>query len=68
MKASVQRVIVALRQLKADNISVLLALLDMKLGSKERNQLFPKVLSAVDHVLEVSGDEVAYQLRDAPRS
>ena len=68
VKASVQRVIAALRQLKADNISVLLASLDVKLESKERNQLFPKVLSAMDHVLEVSGDEAGYQLRDTPRS
>jgi hypothetical protein len=67
VKASVQRVIAALHQLKADNISVLLASLDVKLESKERNQLFPKVLSTMDHVLEVLGDEAGYDLRDAQR-
>jgi hypothetical protein len=54
VKASVERIIAALRQLKTDNISVLLASLDMKLESKERNMLFPRVSSAMDHVASVT--------------
>ncbi len=48
VRASVQRIIAALQQLKQKNISVLLASLDMKLASSERNALFPKLLSTMD--------------------
>jgi hypothetical protein len=48
VRASVQRIIAALQQLKRNNISVLLALRDMKLASSERNALFPKLLAAMD--------------------
>ena len=48
VQKSVGRIIVALQQLKQANISVLLASVDMKLESKERNGLFPKVISAMD--------------------
>ncbi|MEK9138732.1 MAG: hypothetical protein AAB393_16540 [Bacteroidota bacterium] len=53
VKASVERIINALHQLKQQNISVLLASMDMKLESKERNQLFPRVASAMDSVMGV---------------
>lgn len=56
VQASVARIIVALQQLKAGNVAVLLASLDMKLASKERNTLFPRVKAAMDHVLEVRDD------------
>jgi hypothetical protein len=49
VKAGVQRIIAALHQLKADNISVLLASMDVKLESKERNGLFPRMLAAMDY-------------------
>jgi hypothetical protein len=67
VKASVGRILTALRRLKADNVAVLLASLDMKLESKERNQLLPKVLSAMDQALEI-GDEAVYQITDPQRS
>lgn len=48
VRASVQRIILALRQLKQQHISVLLALRDMKLASSERNMLLPQLLAAMD--------------------
>ena len=53
VQASVGRIITALQKLKHDNISVLLASLDMKLESKGRNALFPKVRSAMDHTVQL---------------
>ena len=50
VKASVERVIAALSRLKADNVAVLLASRDMKLESKERNALFPRVKKTMDEV------------------
>jgi hypothetical protein len=61
VQASIQRVIAALHQLKADNIAVLLASVDTKLESKERNRLFPQVASALDHVLEVTEEDAGYR-------
>ena len=60
VQASVGRVIAALHRLKEDNIAVLLASVDVKLESKERNRLFPQVASALDHVLEVTEEETGY--------
>jgi hypothetical protein len=48
VKASLSRVITALYQLKRENISILLASLDRKLESKERNGLFPRLIEAMD--------------------
>lgn len=53
VQKSVQRIIVALQELKQANISVLLASKDMKLESKGRNTLFPKVRSAMDHTVQL---------------
>lgn len=64
VQASIGRVIAALHRLKEDNIAVLLASVDMKLESKERNQLLPRVLSAMDHMLEVEEDESGYRFTD----
>jgi hypothetical protein len=57
VKAGLQRVIAALHKLKEQNISILLASLDMKLESKERNALFPKLMSAMDEAFLVTDSE-----------
>lgn len=64
VQASIGRVVAALRRLKEDNIAVLLASVDMKPESKERNQLFPRVSTAMDHILEVVEDESGYHFVD----
>ena len=64
VQAGVGRVMTALQQLKADNRAVLLASLDMKPESRERNQLFPRVASTMDHVLEVTEETSGYRLRE----
>lgn len=58
VKAGVGRVINALHIMKALNISVLLASKELKLESKERGRLLPRVQEAMDHVyrLEATGD------------
>ncbi|MDH4068907.1 MAG: hypothetical protein OEV30_00630 [Ignavibacteria bacterium] len=50
VRAGVGRIIEALRTMKASNISVLLASKELKLESKERNRLLPRVKQAMDHV------------------
>jgi hypothetical protein len=68
VKASLQRIIGALRQLKQENVSVLLASVDMKLESKERNGLFPKLTSAMDEVFCVmEGETGARIVHEYPR-
>jgi hypothetical protein len=67
VKASLQRIIAALKGLKQENISVLLASLDMKLESKERNGLFPRVKSAMDQVFGMNEDAAGYHLMDEPQ-
>ena len=57
VQASLQRIIAALRQLKQDNIAVLLASLDVRLASPERNSLFPKLRAAMDQVYTVEEEE-----------
>lgn len=68
VKASVQRIIAALHLLKQQHISILLASHDMKLESKERNKLFPKLASAMDEVFCVTendeGQHVIHETRD----
>lgn len=49
VKASVGRMIVGLQRLKQANISVLLASLDVRPASKERNGLFPRIQAVMDH-------------------
>ena len=66
VQASVGRIIAALHKLKADNIAVLLASLDVKLESKQRNRLFPRVSSAMDYVLDVREDESGYHFINEP--
>jgi hypothetical protein len=65
VKASLQRVIAALHRLKEENVSILLASLDMKLESKERNGLFPKLASAMDEAFHVTdSDEGQHIVRE----
>ncbi len=65
VKASVQRVISALYRLKQQHISVLLASLDIKPESKERNALFPKLMMAMDEVFSITqGPDKQYVVRD----
>lgn len=54
VKASLQRIIVALQQLKAENTAVLLASMDVRLESKERNMLFPKLVATMDQAVRLS--------------
>jgi hypothetical protein len=53
VKAGLQRVITALQALKRENVAVLLASVDTKLASKERNALFPRLCAAMDRVFAV---------------
>ena len=53
VRASLQRILVSLRALKQQNVSVLLASLDLRPASKERNVLFPTVAAAMDRVYAV---------------
>lgn len=53
VRASVQRILVALRALKHANYSILLASLDMRPASKERGMLFPMLCSAMDEVFSI---------------
>jgi hypothetical protein len=57
VRAGLRRVIDALRALRAAHVAVLLASLDVKLASKERNGLFPSLLSAMDRVYHVVDNE-----------
>jgi hypothetical protein len=68
VRASLQRIIAALHRLKRQNISVLLASLDRKLESKERNGLFPRLTSAMDQVFAVADHEGTIQILHHARS
>jgi hypothetical protein len=68
VRASLQRIIAALHRLKRQNISVLLASLDRKLESKERNGLFPRLTSAMDQVFAVADREGTIQILHHARS
>lgn len=53
VKAGLQRVIAGLQKLKRAHVSVLLASLDMKPASQERNALFPKLAAAMDQTVRL---------------
>lgn len=60
VKAGVRRMVEALRALRGENIAVLLASTDVHPASKERNGLFPSLMSVMDevyHVLETEGQQ-----------
>ncbi len=56
VKAGLERILGALRRLREDNVAVLLASLDVKLGSKERNGLFPHLMTVMDRVYRLVED------------
>jgi hypothetical protein len=57
VKASLQRVIEALGRLKQEHVSVLLASMDIRLASPERNALLPRLLAAMDKIYRVEERE-----------
>jgi len=56
VKAGLERIAGSLRRLRQDNVAVLLASLDVKLGSKERNGLFPRLMTVMDRVYRLVED------------
>lgn len=50
VRASLERIVAALHRLKQENISVLLSSVEMKLESRERNGLLPRVKREMDQV------------------
>jgi len=66
VKSSLQRIIAALHRLKQENISVLLASLDMKLESKERNGLFPKLKAGMDQAFCLVENEEGRRIECEP--
>ncbi len=67
VNAGVQRIIAALHRLKRENVSILLASLDMKLESTERNGLFPKLASAMDQVFSVTDGDTGLKIVHEPQ-
>ena len=57
VKASLRRIITALRHLKQEHISVLLASKDVRPASPERNALLPGLLATMDQVYRVEERE-----------
>jgi len=66
VKAGLQRVMAALQTLRGDNISVLLASVDVKLAARERNALFPRLLTAMDRVYYVTNTGQATRIVREP--
>jgi len=56
VRASLGRIITALRRLKAERIAVLLACTDLRPASAERRDLFPRLAGAMDRVYRVTGE------------
>jgi hypothetical protein len=56
VKGSLERVITALHAMKKENISLLLASKEIRVESKERNALLPRLLTAMDHVYRMEQD------------
>lgn len=68
VRASLQRIITALRTLKENHVSVLLASLDIRPATKERDGLFPVLMSAMDRVYAVAEEEGRPKIvREAPQ-
>ena len=65
----VRRVIAGLQELRARNVSVLLASRDLRAATPERNGLFPRVAAAMDRVYRVTEDNgrTTIQLALPPR-
>ncbi len=58
VSASLERIIAALYSLKQHHVSILLASVEMKLASKERNTLFPRVLAAMDETHRIGENQL----------
>jgi hypothetical protein len=56
VKASLERIIAALHSMKQENISLLLASKEIRVESKERNTLLPRLLSSLDQVYSIEQD------------
>jgi hypothetical protein len=54
VKAGVGRIVDALRKMRDKNITVLLASQEMKLESRERNTLLPRIQAAMDQIYKVT--------------
>jgi len=72
VRAGLERIITALQQMKRDGISVLLASKDVKLESKERNALLPRMEREMDQVYRLEEKEEERRIvligdRDEPR-
>lgn len=66
VKASLQRIITALQRLKQEHVSVLLASMDMRPASPERNALLPRLLAAMDKICRVEDREGIVRIEDEP--
>jgi hypothetical protein len=66
VKASLQRIITALQHLKQEHVSVLLASMDMRPASPERNALLPRLLTAMDKIYRVEDREGIVCIEDEP--
>jgi len=56
VKASLERIITSLHSMKQENISLLLALKEVKVESRERNMLLPRLLSSLDQAYRMEGE------------
>ena len=63
VRAGLRRVMEALRRLRASNVAVLLASMDVKLASKERNALFPQLMTVMDRVYHVTDPQGTKELQ-----
>jgi len=68
VKAGLRRIVEALRRMRDANVAVLLASLDLRLASKERNGLFPYLMSAMDRVYRMDEDEAGQRILREPES
>ena len=57
VQASLKRVIASLQRLKQERVSVLLASMDVRPASPERNALLPRLLAAMDRIYAVEEQE-----------
>jgi len=62
VQAGLRRIVAALRRLREEHVSVLLASLDVRLASKERNGLFPELMKAMDSVYAMEETEAGQRI------
>jgi hypothetical protein len=68
VRAGLGRIMEALRRLRAANVAVLLASMDVKLASSERNALFPHLLTVMDRVYHVVDQDGRQRIRTGARN